>query len=405
MSNPIFIDCPTGIAGDMLLAGFLDLGVPEEIIKLPLASLGLENAYQMKIMESKSNGFRGLKVSVEELDAHPSHRKWRDIKKLIEESTIEPILKSNIFSVFLALAEAEAYVHGVDVEQVHFHEVGAIDSLVDIVGVCAAINFLKPERIYCGNPPSGRGFVSTEHGLLPIPAPAVLALAKNHNIKLITESNSPQGELTTPTGLALMAIMADSYGPPPYLSISSFGIGLGHKRLDRPNFLRICKLDKLINEDYTINKNNLNLERVVIHEAWVDDKTPQQISSFVDSLRALGAIDVITHSIQMKKNRNGLAIKALINPQDVERIRLFWFSEGITLGLREIKQERYILSRRIGFIHTAFGKLRAKEISMPDGSYVVKPEYDELLRISNKLHKSTDYVLNEVLKNSRSFTP
>ena len=184
VSADFLVDCPTGLAGDMLLAACLDLGVPASVIHAPLQQLGLDAAYALRVSEAHSGGLRGLRLKVDALEPDPAHRHWGDLRRQIQAAELKPSLRETVLAVFSNLAEAEAAVHGMALEQVHFHEVGAIDSLVDVVGVCAAFDHLQPHSVRCLPPPSGRGTVSTAHGVLPVPAPAVLELAQRHGVTL-----------------------------------------------------------------------------------------------------------------------------------------------------------------------------------------------------------------------------
>ena len=228
-AGSLHIDCPTGLAGDMLLAGLLDLGVPMDVIETPLAQLGLKDRVRLDLEETRSGGLRGRRLSVVGLESDPPHRHWAEIRSQLQNAPLEPRLQQTVMAVFTALAEAEATVHGQTPESVHFHEVGAIDALVDVVGVCAAIHHLAPRQISCDPPPAGRGSVSTAHGLLPVPVPAVLELARVHQVPLRHDPSLPQGELTTPTGLALVSVLVDRFAAPPLFTPSAIGIGLGHR--------------------------------------------------------------------------------------------------------------------------------------------------------------------------------
>ena len=238
----LFVDCPTGLAGDMLLAACLDLGVPEAVIHEPLRQLGFAHAYRLKVAEASSGGLRGVRLFVEGTEAQPPHRHWRELQERINGSPLAAPLRQRVLAVFEALADAEAAVHGTNPEAVHFHEVGAIDSLVDVVGVCAALEHLQVSSLLCTPPPAGRGTVTTAHGVLPVPVPAVLELARRHGLTLRCGMQWPEAELTTPTGLALMALQADRFGWPSVLEPVATGVGLGHRQLDRPNLLRLIQL-------------------------------------------------------------------------------------------------------------------------------------------------------------------
>ena len=236
----LLLDCPTGLAGNMLLAALLDLGVPEAVVHGPLADLGLAGRYRLQLETRRSGGLRGLHLAVESLEADPPHRHWGELRQQLGAAPLDPTLKERVIAVFSLLAEAEAAVHGQPVERVHFHEVGALDALVDVVGVCAGLLHLEVERLVCGIPPAGHGAGATAHGLLPLPAPAVLEIARRRGIPLGSSEGFAPGELTTPTGLALVACWADHFGAAPAAVPRRLGVGLGSRSLDRPNLLRLC---------------------------------------------------------------------------------------------------------------------------------------------------------------------
>ena len=399
----LFVDCPTGLAGDMLLAAFLDLGVPRAVIEAPLAGLGLEQGYALTVAEDRSAGLRGLRLSVEGLELEPPHRLWHDIRALIMEADWSEPLRARVLTVFKALAEAEAAVHGHPIEQVHFHEVGMIDALVDVVGVCAAVEHLAPEQIVCAVPPAGRGKTATAHGFLPVPVPAVLELARRHQICLEVGDDLPACELTTPTGLALMAVLAERFGQPPSLRINAIGVGLGHRTLDRPNILRICELDGFAGERSEEEMAGLRWQPVVVQEAWIDDATPEDVAVFSDQLRDAGALDVVSEQVQMKKGRQGVSVKALVTAEQAPGLRVVWFSQGTTLGLREHSHGRWLLPRRGGSCPTPWGSVRVKQVRRPQGILTVKPEHDDLLRLSVETGHSLEELRREVLLASEDF--
>jgi len=302
--DDVLIECSPGISGDMLLGAFYDLGVPKKVIEQPLIDLGLKDLYQLDFKESKSCSIRGIKAKVENIDCRPSKRTWRSIKELILNGHLENKLKKIIYEVFESLAIAEGKVHGIKSDDVHFHEIGAIDSLVDIIGVCAALNYLNPKRVYCNEPMLGKGFVQTEHGKLSVPPPAVIELIRQNNIKVLSNRDSTEGELSTPTGIALLANLVDHLEPPLKFSINSYGVGIGNLQFPFPNLVRVYKITSF--EDSSINDNEQispKCEEITIQEAWIDDQTPEDISNFVEKLRIEGAYDVSYQAINMKKNR------------------------------------------------------------------------------------------------------
>ena len=401
ISATYLVDCPTGLAGDMLLAACLDLGVPQEVIHTPLRQLGFENAYALRVDQAHSGGLRGLRLQVEGLEGDPPHRHWADLRQRIGNAHWPSSLQHLVLAVFTALAEAEAAVHGIAPEQVHFHEVGAIDSLVDIVGVCAAFDHLKPRSLLCLPPPAGRGTVSTAHGVLPVPAPAVLELAKRHGVTLRWLTDGPEAELTTPTGLALMAVLADRFCWPDQISPEAVGTGLGHRQLDRPNLLRLIRQRATVEA----GSGTPRWQELMVQEAWIDDASAEAVSWLVQQLRQAGALDVACSPLQMKKGRPGIAVTALVEPGRAEDLRRIWWSDSPTLGLRERRQGRWVLPRRGGSIATRWGALAAKQTLKPDGSMSIKPERDALQHLAQRAELSPELLLRTLSLETCSFEP
>ena len=385
----LWVDAPTGLAGDMLLAGLLDLGIPISAIEEPLNSLGLAGCYRIDVAEARSGGLRGKRVSVMGLEDQPPHRHWADIRQQIVEASLPTSLKDRVLAVFTALAEAESTVHGSSMESVHFHEVGAVDALVDVVGVCAALDQLNPARIFCSPLPAGRGTVRTAHGLLPVPVPAVLELARRHQVPLQQSPDAPEGELVTPTGLALMAVWADRFVPPARFTPALVGVGLGHRELDRPNLVRLI-LDTADQDSayqdsaYQELTDAPRWQSLVVQEAWLDDATPEDLALLMERLREAGAVDVAAHPLVMKKGRCGHGVIALVEEDAAERVRQVWFNAGTSIGVRERRQGRWLLPRRSGLLDTPWGMLPAKQVKRPDGRLTVKPEADDLELMSRR---------------------
>ena len=385
--SALWIDAPTGLAGDMLLAALLDLGVDQAVVESPLAALGLAGRYRITQQEARSGGLRGVRVDVQGLEDQPPHRHWSGIRDQINAAALAPTLKQRVLAVFTRLAEAEASVHGTSVEAVHFHEVGAIDALVDVVGVCAAIDDLNPAEVVCSTLPAGSGTVSTAHGVLPVPVPAVLELARRHRIPLLQGGDRPTGELVTPTGLALVSVLVDRFMAPEVLVAETIGVGLGHRQLDRPNLVRLVlhtpQLDAV---------DAPRWESLIVQEAWIDDATPEEVAALANRLRDAGAIDVAVQPLLMKKGRSGQAVTALVRDGDAEQIRSLWLSAGSSIGLRERRQGRWVLPRRQGVLETPWGPLAAKQVRRPDGRCTVKAEADAL----EALQASTGCGLDEL---------
>ena len=394
----ILIECSPGISGDMLLGGFYDLGVPKKVIERPLIKLGLKDLYSLDFKESKSCSIRGVKTKVNNTDSVQIQRNWRSIKKLILNGDLEDKLKELIFQVFESLAIAEGKVHGIKSEDVHFHEIGAIDSLVDIIGVCAAIRYLNPNKVYCNEPMLGKGFVQTEHGKLSIPPPAVIELIRKKNIKVLSSFDSVEGELSTPTGIALLSNLADYLQPPLKYSINSYGVGIGNLNLPFPNLVRVYKITSIEGSPFA-QEINPRREEILVQEAWIDDQTPEDISNFVEKLRIEGAYDVSYQAINMKKNRLGFSVQAILPTEKKDFFRQLWFDYSNTIGVRERSQSRWILLRRRGECSTTFGNIKVKQTLKPDGSITMKPENDEVLRLKLE-HKISTEEIRKIIKDS-----
>jgi len=396
--DDVLIECSPGISGDMLLGAFYDLGVPKKVIEQPLIDLGLNDLYQLDFEDSKSCSIRGVKVNVENIDCSPIKRTWRNIKELILKSNLEKKLKKIIYEVFESLATAEGKVHGIKSDDVHFHEIGAIDSLVDIIGVCAALNYLNPKRVHCNEPMLGKGFVQTEHGKLSVQPPAVIELIRQKNIKVLSNRDSIEGELSTPTGIALLANLVDYPEPPLKFSINSYGVGIGNLKFPFPNLVRVYKITSF--EDSSTNtQNNPKCEEISVQEAWIDDQTPEDISNFEEKQRIEGAYDVSYQAINMKKNRIGFSIQVILPIEKKEFFRRLWFDYSNTIGVRERNQSRWILLRRKGECSTNFGNIKVKQTLKPDGSINMKPENDEVLRLKLK-HKISTHEIRKIIKES-----
>jgi len=376
-----YLDLPTGVAGDMLLAALLDLGVPRHVVFDPLRALGLEGAFRVAVDAGQSRGLRGLRLSVEPLEAVPPQRHWRRLQPLLQGAPWPEPLRQRVLATFTALAEAEAAVHGCAPDAVHFHELGAVDALVDVVGVCAGLLHLGITRLLASPPPAGHGQVDTAHGRLPLPAPAVLELALRHGIPFADSGGFPAGELCTPTGLALLSAWVDAYRPAPALAPRAVGIGLGHRELDRPNLLRLW----LPGAEGAVDDNGwpARPEPVLLQQCQIDDMDGEALAFLQDALRSAGALDVFLQPLQMKKGRPGVLLSCLARPSQAPQLRQVWWRHSTTLGLREQLQDRWELPRQALELPSPWGPLRAKRHPGPDGPRV-KVEADDLARLARE---------------------
>jgi len=406
------VDCPTGLAGDMLLAALLDLGVPAAVVEAPLARLGLASHYRLRPEERRSGGLRGLHLGVEVLEQQPGHRPWGALRQLLVSALEEP-LAQRVLSVFALLAEAEAAVHGQPVDAVHFHEVGAIDSLVDVVGVCAGLLHLGVDQLSCSIPPAGHGVGDTAHGRLPLPAPAVLEIARRQGIPLATSVDFPPGELTTPTGLALMACWAERFAPMPAAVPRAVGIGLGSRQLDRPNLLRLILATGaggppmaadgppgaaagLIGGAAALPALAESAELLLEQQAQIDDASAEDLAFLTEALREAGALEVFSQAIQMKKGRPGQLITALLPPELAEALRQVWWQHSTSLGVRERLESRWILPRQIHLLDTPLGPVRVKVALLPDGRRRGKAEHGDLVALARRHNLSLEQVRRQV---------
>ena len=416
----LLVDCPTGLAGNMLLAALLDLGVPEAVIDEPLAALGLAGRYRLRLEERRSGGLRGRHLEVEVLERQPGHRPWGVLREQLEHAAWSEPLRQRVLAVFGLLAEAEARVHGHAPQQVHFHEVGAIDALVDVVGVCAGLLHLGARQLVCTPPPAGHGSVLTAHGRLPLPAPAVLEMARERAIPLAGSGGFPEGELTTPTGLALMACWAERFAPAPAHLPRAVGVGLGTRRLDRPNLLRLCLADPLpaapsppaAQTDLPAAQTEVFcqdaawqqparepiLESIVVQQALVDDASGEDLAFLAEALREGGALEVFSQPVAMKKGRWGQLLTALVRPEQAGALRQLWWRHGTSLGLREQQQPRWVLPRRQRQLETPLGPVRIKEAPGAEGPWRAKPEYDDLQTLARRHNRPIAEVRRMVLE-------
>ena len=397
----ILIECSPGVSGDMLLGAFYDLGVPKDEIEKKLACFGLENLYYLNFRESQNCSIRGIKVDVEKVD-QSTKRDWKSIKNLILKAQLEEQLKKRIYEVFESLAIAEGRVHGINPEEVHFHEIGAIDSLVDIIGVCTSIEYLKPKKVFCNEPTLGKGFIQADHGKLSIPSPAVIELLRKKNIKVISSIDSIEGELSTPTGIALLCNLVESFQIPYKYSIDSYGVGLGNLNLPCPNLVRVLKINSS-DENLIDQKISPRYEEICVQEAWIDDQTSEELSNLIEKFRKEGAYDVSSQTINMKKNRIGFSIQVILPIKKQECFRKLWFEFSTTIGFRERKQARWVLLRRKGECLTTFGKIKFKQSMKPNGTIYMKPENDEILRLQIENNKTAEEVRNIIRESCKEF--
>lgn len=365
-----YLDCFSGISGDMLVGALVDAGADQGEICREIAKLGLEGV-GLAFEKASRMGIGGTKFRVQIPPEH-KHRHLSHIEKIIQSAGLAPRAAERSLAVFRRLGEVEAAIHQVPIEKVHFHEVGAVDSIVDIVGACVALELLDIGRIHCSPLNLGSGCVDCEHGKLPVPAPAVAALVKGKPVY----SRGPAVELTTPTGAAIATTLAETFGPMPAMRLEATGYGAGDRDLpEQPNLLRV-----LIGEASTAAEAT----EIWVLEANLDDMTPQVAGYVSERLLEAGALDVTWTPVYMKKDRPGFTLTALAKPEDRERLGALFFAETTTLGLRAYPAERRLLERTWVEVETGYGKVRVKVAR--DGNQVrnFAPEYEDCRRLARE---------------------
>ena len=389
----LYFDCFSGISGDMTLGALLDIGLDLEELREMLGCLELQG-YCLKSEKVTRKGIAGTRAIVELNKATPIERNLPAILKLIEGAKLPPQVIENSSSIFKNLALAEARVHGVPVEKVHFHEVGAVDAIVDIVGTAAALYLLEVDKVYCSPLPLGRGEVKTAHGMLPLPAPATLELLAMRKVPV--EGRDCNFELVTPTGAALVATLASSFGQLPAIAVEKVGYGAGTFDPGYPNYLRaiIGKID---------NEVALFEEKVAIIETAIDDLSPEIYGYLMEKLFEAGALDVYFSPIQMKKNRPAVHVTVLTAPSDIEAAREILFRETSTLGLRITSARKIMRPREVCTVQTQWGEVRVKYAPAADGQRILdySPEYEDCLRVARESGIALKEVFRQVEENFR----
>jgi uncharacterized protein (TIGR00299 family) protein len=368
-----YFDCYSGISGDMILGALVDLGLKLDSIRKGLKALDLKG-YKISSKAVKRGGISGTKVTVtvdKPKKGHHHGRHFSDIKKLITKSKLSQQVKTSSIEVFHRIAKAEASVHRSSIEKVHFHEVGAVDSIVDIVGGTIGLELLGIDTVISSPLNLGEGTVECDHGVLPVPAPATLKLLKG----IPCYSSGVQRELTTPTGAAMIGYLAKEFDSMPEMTIIDSGYGAGDNLIESPpNILRI-----IIGESVAQDSNSL-----MVVESNIDDMNPEFYDHVMESLFKAGAVDVYFTPIQMKKNRPAVKLSVLVDEAKGEEIARLLFSETSTFGLRYFPVDRMTLDREIKKIKTPYGEVKIK-VGRWDGKVVqVSPEYEDCKKISRR---------------------
>ncbi len=383
----LYYDCFSGISGDMNLGAMIDLGLDPEYLKNELHKLNIDR-YEIKVTKDQRHGIFGTKVDVI-TEKTEKHRHMSDIENIISSSSLNDEIKEISLLIFRKIANAEAIVHNTPVEEAHFHEVGAVDSIVDIVGAAIALNYFKPDKIIASCIEVGGGFVKCSHGTLPVPAPATAEILKGIPIRLGTVDF----EATTPTGAAILAATANEFTDKPGIKIEKTGYGVGHKKGNIPNLLRIY-LGELIKKSALPEKSYTNY----MIECNIDDMNPEHYEYVIEKLFDAGADDVFLTPVIMKKSRPGIKINVLCSRNNIETLKDMLLTETTSIGIRDYNVNKTSLERKFSEIETKWGKVRVKSSWLNGVKIHIKPEYEDCKEIARVKNISLDEVMREIMK-------
>ena len=373
----LHLDLFSGIAGNMFLGALLDLGLSRKVLEADLAGLGVEFTLRVRKVTLGGLAARHVRVGVPRSAASgkrrrsPRGRRYREIVALLRKARLEAAVRERALAIFEALGRAEARVHGIALERVHFHEVGALDAIVDVTAAAVGLSRLGIERVTASPVALGEGTVQTQHGLLPLPAPATLELLRG----IPTLPAHVRWETVTPTGAAILRTLAEAYGPLPAMTIEAVGHGAGEDRPGPlPNVLRA-----VLGRDAAARA-----DRVVLLETNLDDYVPEHFAYLMERLFAAGALDVSLQHQQMKKNRPGYLVRVLARPAERLALARILFAESTAIGVRVTESDRIVLDREERRVQTPFGRIRVKRVWDLEGRLLVSAEYDDCKRAAGK---------------------
>ena len=391
----LFYECFSGISGDMNLAAMLDLGVDQNLLRSELEKLNLSDEFELNISSSSKSSIYGTRVDVvlkhhhhhhhgeDHAHSHHHHRNLADITSIISESTLSQAVKDSSLKIFNRIAEAEAHIHNCSINEIHFHEVGATDAIVDIVGAAICRHALDIDQVICSSVELGGGFVKCAHGKMPVPAPATVEIL--HGIP--TKRGAVQFETTTPTGAAILAAFVDRYTDTPEMTIEKTAYGIGHRDMDIPNVLRI-HIGKISDKTNTVEARLL--------ECTVDDMTAEALGYAMEKLLEAGASDVNFIPATMKKSRPATIVSVLCSPENEAAIQQLIFSETTTLGIKSIALTKTMLERSTIQCETKYGKISIKEAKLNGKTVRSKPEFEECAAIARRENIPLSKVYDEI---------
>ena len=373
-----------GVSGDMFVAALLDLGLSLEVLSLGLRKIPTLK-FELDVAKKTVHSIAATQFQVTPT-SNEAPRSWEQIRQLIEASELAPEVKKTGVKIFHRLAEVEGKIHNVPTEKVHFHEVGATDSIVDIIAAAIGFHELKIGALHFSKVPLGRGLTRSDHGPLPVPGPATLELLKG----IPVQWTQLEGETVTPTGAAIISELGTSLDEQPSMTVEKIGYGTGQRDWpDRPNLFRLVLGARV---------QSWQQEEMLVIETNIDDMNPQFYDHVMDRLFTAGARDVFLSPIQMKKNRPAVLVRVIAEPPDRDRLAKILFAETTTIGVRYYPVGRMILKRTETTIETRFGDVKVKILQEPSGEKRISPEYDELKRIADDKNLPLNIVRDEVVK-------
>ncbi len=378
-----YFDCFSGISGDMLVGSLIDAGLDFEVLENEIKKLGLESV-EIKADKIVKQNIASTKFSVLYQD-QKHHRHLQDLNAMVDNASIDEDIKAKAKEVFLKIAVAEAKIHNMPLDKVHFHEIGAVDTIVDVVAALTGFRKLGIEKVFSSGLNVGSGFVTFSHGKFPVPAPATAEILKDVPVY----STDSKGELVTPTGAAIITALADGFGDMPSIKVESIGYGAGSKDFEHPNVLRVY-LGQMVDKPY---------ENVIdVIETNIDDMNPQWYDHIIDRLYGEGALEVFMTNIQMKKNRPGIKLTILADPVNKDQLLKIVFRETTSIGVRMRRESREILERKSRTFDTLYGKVNVK-ITIYEGKTVnQKVEYDDLRRLAAENNLPVKKIAGEIEK-------
>lgn len=385
-----YFECLSGISGDMVVGALLDAGLKLEELEKELKKLNL-SGYHLEAQKISKKGIKAtqFKVRIEESGVE---RRFKDILHLLEASKLDKQVKEQVIQVFFHLARAESAIHQKKIEEIHFHEVGGIDSIIDITSAVLGIKKLGIQEIYSSAIPLGKGFIECAHGIIPVPAPATLELLKN----IPTYDGKVESEMVTPTGAAIISTLAKDFGERPLMSIEAIGYGAGEKEFIIPNLLRI-NIGKKLEQEKSASQLYLQ-DSVILVETNIDDMNPEFYDYIMERLFSVGVLEVFLTPLQMKKNRPGCQLNVLINEEDLHRVLEVIFTETSSLGVRIREVKRIKLERKVYKIETRFGEIRVKVGLAKQEIKNIAPEYEDCKKIATQYKVPLKEVYEEIKK-------